>query len=372
MVVHSLTPGALMTAPAGEGDVMTTPFQPDLERWASRQAGLVTRRQALDAGYTPRELRTLVKDGGAWVTVRRGIYLHSDAWDDLAEDGRWWLRDRAADLSMARAHVLSHDSAARGLGLKLLAPTVLLSHITRPGVGGSRTDHGVKHHLAKVPPISLSAVDGVRVTGLARTALDIAREHGFAAGVVTMDSARRAGATLTGLRGELKLMRSRPGVNRARAAVDFSDQGAESPGESLARILISELGIGAPETQFPVRLADGRVVWGDLRVGCHVFEFDGRIKYQRASEGGLATKDPGDVVWEEKKRQDATVAEGLGMSRIIWDDLFGQARDRAKIRLRGEHALTVVRHGKELPAHLQRFSDDLMDERMARIRHRTA
>ncbi len=254
----------------------------------------------------------------------------------------------------------------------MLAPTVPLSHVTRPGVGGCRTDHGVKHHLAKVSPISLGVVDGVRVTGLARTALDIAREHGFAAGVVTMDSARRAGATLPGLRRELRLMRSWPGVARARAAVDFSDKGAESPGESLARILISELGIGTPQTQFPVRLADGRVVWGDLRVGCHIFEFDGRIKYQRANEGGIATKDPGDVVWEEKKRQDAICAQGLGMSRIIWDDLFGLARDRAMARMHDENALTVARHGKELPAHLQRFADDLKDERKARIRRRIA
>ena len=328
----------------------------------------MTRRQALEAGYSPPELRGLLKPDGDWVTVRRGIYLKRERWEECDEDQQWWLRDRAAHLSMSKRHVLSHDSAARGLGLKLLTPDTRLTHITRPGVGGSRTEHGVKHHLGRVAPLRLTAVDGVRLTGIARTALDIAREHGFEAGVVTVDSARRAGATLTALRRELALMRSWPGVNTARAVAAFSDPGAESPGESLARILVSELGIGSPETQFPVRLGDARVAWTDLRVGCHIFEFDGRVKYRSREDGGVASGNLGDVLWEEKTRQDAICSEGLGMSRIVWGDLWGQARAVTLSRLRGEHALTVARFGEQLPARLAEFAESLRSERLARQR----
>ena len=38
---------------------------------------------------------------------------------------------------MTRPHVMSHDSAARALGIPMLRPARELSHITRPGVGGS-------------------------------------------------------------------------------------------------------------------------------------------------------------------------------------------------------------------------------------------
>ena len=40
-----------------------------------------------------------------------------------------------------------------------------------------------------------------------------------------------------------------------------------------------------------------------MRIGCHVFEFDGRVKYRRTEDGGVADRPPDEVVWEEKKRE---------------------------------------------------------------------
>ncbi len=90
------------------------------------------------------------------------------------------------------------------------------------------------------------------------------------------------GTTALDLHAELALQKSWPGITKARAAVHLADAGAETPGESLARLLILELGIGAPQTQFQVR-AGSTVFWTDIIVGCHVFEFDGRIKFNRPS-----------------------------------------------------------------------------------------
>ncbi len=95
---------------------------------------------------------------------------------------------------------------------------------------------------------------------------------------------------------------------------------------------MTELGIGRPETQFPVRLSAG-VAWTDLRVGCHVFEFDGRVKYRRIDQGGVAQRPAEEVVWEERNREREILGEGLGVSRVIWNELFGTARDRLKQRL---------------------------------------
>ncbi len=62
-------------------------------------------------------------------------------------------------------------------------------------------------------------------------------------------------------------MRFWPYSRQARAAVEFADPGAESVLETLGRLLVKALGVGDVETQFPLALDDGRVVWGDIRVG---------------------------------------------------------------------------------------------------------
>ena len=327
--------------------------------------GLVTRRQAVDAGYTERELRTMTAVHGPWVVVRRGVYAEREFWDSLTGyDEQAVLRDRAAHLVMRVPHVMSHDSAARAHRLPMLRPKHELVHVTRPGVGGSRTEHGVKHHLSRLTPGKISVIDGLPVSGLARTALDLGREHGFEAGTVACDGAMRAGVTRQELAAELETMWCWPNITRARAAVDHADPGAETVGESLARLLVTELGHGRPRTQFPVRTATG-VVWCDLLLGRHVFEFDGRIKYVRQADGGVASRPVEEVIWEEKKRERLIRAEGLGVSRIIFDDYWGSARAQALARLQAEYQLTATQLGTVLPDHLERFAREMAGRRTA-------
>jgi hypothetical protein len=337
-------------------------MRPELAARAAQQGGLVTRRQAIDAGYRERELRTLTATHGAWVTVRRGVYVERSLWVCVNETGQWRLRDRAAHLAMTKPHAMSHDSAARLLGLETLNAERPLSHIVRPGVGGSRTEHGVKHHLSRVSPREVETVDGIQVTGLARTALDIGREHGFEAGVVAVDGALRRGVTRQQFTEELELMENWPHITSSRAAVEVGDAGAETVGETMGRLLVLELGIGRPSTQFPVRIPSG-LVWCDLRVGCHVFEFDGRIKYRRVDNGGVADRPVEDVLWDERKRQQEICALGLGMSRIIWSDFYGPARDKARQRLLEEYAVTERRFGSDLPEELARFAAEMQGRR---------
>lgn len=203
-------------------------------------------------------------------------------------------------------------------------------------------------------------VAGMRVTGLARTAVDLAREHGYLCGTVACDAALERGLDIADLEAELIPMWCWPRVTRARAAVALARLGAETPGETLTRLLLVELDIGDPETQFPVRLGKG-VAWTDLRVGCHTFEFDGRVKYLRAEQGGVAEKPVEEVVWDERARERLVCAEGLGMSRVVWDDLFGSARERTKARLRSEYEQTVARLGARLPDHLARSAAEIRE-----------
>jgi hypothetical protein len=213
-------------------------MRPALTASADRSGGLVTRRDAVAAGYTERELKTLTGHGGAWVVVRRGVYAERWLWDELDEDARYGLRVRAVVLASSRAAVVSHTSAAVLHGLPLRPRWRELVHLTRDGVHGSRTEGGVNHHLAGLGPADVVELGGYRVTSLARTAVDVAREHGFADGVVAADAALRAGAPREEMQVVLRRMRWWPHVTRAREAVRVADAGAANTGESLMRVLI--------------------------------------------------------------------------------------------------------------------------------------
>lgn len=352
--------------PLGEHFSEPSGMRSKLRALAATQGGLFTRQQALSTGYSDGEIRSLTGRDGPWVLIRRGVYAERAIVDAANPyDGMLGLRDRAAHLTMVRPHLMSHDSAARAHGLAMLRPEVDLVHITRFGVGGSRTHEGVKHHLTRLGLLDNTLVDGMRLTGLARTALDLAREHGFQAGVGACDAALQLGAEIVDFQVELGYMTFWPMVKTARAAVEAMDPGAESLGETLLRILLKELALGTIETQFPVQVGR-RVFWADVRIGRHLFEFDGFLKFLRQDRGGVADRPVEEIAWEEKKRERAICGEGLGMSRVIWDELFGSARSRTGDRFRAEYSETCSRYGDQLPEHMVRFAAEQKRARVGR------
>ncbi len=84
-----------------------------IARLAGRQLGLVTRGQLLDAGLTPRAIRTR-KEGGRLLTIHRGVYaVGHPALPPLGVE-------HAALLAMGADAALSHPSAA--VVLEVLRP----------------------------------------------------------------------------------------------------------------------------------------------------------------------------------------------------------------------------------------------------------
>lgn len=331
-------------------------MRPNLVSRAAGQRGVFTRSQALECGYSERELKSLTRPGGAFLVVSHGVYAERTLVDTLDSTERWLLKDRAALLVSRRPGVLSHDSAARLLGIDTLEVPEPATHITTVGNLGARRSGGITRHRDNLP-LCVEVRGEIVATSYARTAIDLGRLHGFRHGLVATDAVRNIGVPLGDLEHELMRMANHPHIARARAAVESSASGAESVAETLGRELVEELDLGDIETQFAVGLADGRVVWCDMRVGCHVIEVDGKIKLRAVAQGGLATRPPEDVVWDEKVRQTLVCAEGLGMSRLTWSDFFGTQRERAKARLRTEAMVTRQRFGSTLPEHLRRFAD---------------
>ena len=152
----------------------------------------------------------------------------------------------------------------------------------------------------------------MQVLDLARTAVDIAREHGEPYGEIACDAVLRRGVPRKELEQAVLAMTSWPYVTRTRRAVDFADPGAATLAETLGRLLVAELGLGEVDTQFPIELEDDRVVWADMRIGRHLFEVDGKVKYTPVEAGGVATRPLTEVIWEEKKRERLIRRQGLG------------------------------------------------------------
>lgn len=321
--------------------------------------GLLSWAEARDAGLSSSQLRSLIRSG-VLVVLRRGLYVDGDLWRSLdphREQHR--LRTRAVLRGLKRGYVVSHDSGAHEHAMEILVPPEPHTHITRPGSTTAWTRYGVKHHYAAFKDAQVVVVDGLEVLDIARTAVDIAREHGEPYGEIACDAAMRAGVTRTALQKAFAPMTCWPHIQRTRRAVEFADPGAQTVIETLGRILVEELGIGKIETQFPFRREDGRVAWADMRVGCHLFETHGKIKFLTPEEGGVADRPAGEIAWQLRKRDHQTFREGLGTSHIYWEDCWPPRRDIALKRLREEYFDTVRRFGTRLPERLERQAREI-------------
>ncbi|QBR93231.1 type IV toxin-antitoxin system AbiEi family antitoxin domain-containing protein [Nocardioides euryhalodurans] len=328
----------------------------------ARTGGLTTTADLVRAGIEPRFIARLVRTGRL-VAVRRGVYTTDELWTAWDEHrARPMARVRAAELCIAVAHVSSHDSAALAHELPLLRPQESAVHISRLDMRGTRVQNGVEHHGARFAPDEVTVVDGLRVLDIPRTVADLAREHGYLAGLVAADGAMQRGVSRAQLQEAAARMEGWPFSRTVKQVLDNADPGAESVGETLARDLADESGLGPIETQFPVRTPRG-VAWVDLRIGRHLVEFDGRVKYRSVEEGGLRDGDLERMLWDERRRQDEICRGGFGMTRLVYADFWGDRRDDARIRLVREQAASTARYGTELSPEMQEFADRVRGRR---------
>jgi predicted transcriptional regulator of viral defense system len=259
---------------------------------SSRLAGLVTTREAEDAGLTANDLRILAANG-VLTPIGRGIYAQTDRTGKLnaTATGRNALRIAAAVAVAGPQSAGSHESAAIVHGLALLdRPGAVVTLSRPPGAAGRRTARpGTTMHIAALPQRHLTLVGRVPVTSAARTVVDLARVRPFRAGVVVADSAlHSAKTTKEELRAVIEDCHRWPGIERARKVIEFADGRAESAFESISRVVFDEGGLPAPDLQVWVGKDDraGRVdfLWRQYRT---IAEADGALKYQDTDRAKL-------------------------------------------------------------------------------------
>lgn len=317
--------------------------------------GVVTMAQLSALGADPRAVARMVR-AGELVRLRRGVFTSGEWWSGLDEfRGRPLLRIRAAERTLELGHVYSHDSSGVLHGLPLLDARRSDVHVTRPGVLGSRHRYGIHHHGAPYVPAQVAVVDGLPTLDIPRTVADLAREHGYVAGLIAADGAMQKGIGRDAMRAAARRMTSWPGVTVVRRVIADADPGAESAAETLGRLLVMELGRGRPRTQFPVPVPGG-VRWVDMLLGRHCIEVDGRTKIIPVERGGVAEVAPESVLWREKVRERDVTTHGLGLSRLFYEDFWGERRVQTLRRLEAEVVATERRFGSELPAHLVEFA----------------
>jgi len=228
--------------------------------------------------------------------------------------------------------VVSHMSAAAVHGLPVWADALHQVHLSRDREGGGKTRRYVRLHPGRLSAEDVVEVDGFLVTSLARTVVDLARTASLQRAVAIGDAALAAGLGHAELDAVLAEARGRTGAAAARRAVALLDARSETPGESSSRVVLYQLGLPPTHLQYEVLDPLGRFVartdfcWEEART---LGEFDGKIKYGRILKEGQSVSD---VLFEEKRREDALRDLGWQIVRWVWDDLAHPAALGERIR----------------------------------------
>jgi hypothetical protein len=267
-------------------------------------------RNELLARHSERTLARHVVDGDL-VRVAAGTYVDAPDLAGYAEKAHV-VRVRAH--ARRCAHVVSHASAAALHGLPLPGADLSEVHFSRSGGSGNDLVGTRRLHAAAPADGWLTEVDGIRVTKIARTLIDVGRTQPRLAAVAAMDAALHRGLTdphelVVAFESELRWV----GSPFARKALQLADGRVESPGETWARLAVDGLASGH-ELQFEVYDEFGHFVaradGGFPALGL-IWEYDGEGKYEELRLPGTTREQ---VLEKQYRRQ--RKAEKLGWTVI--------------------------------------------------------
>lgn len=293
---------------------------------AATQGGCFTYRQAYAVGWTYDLLASAVQRDQLH-RVRRGVWVERALWEAMDE--------RTQHLTVVRADLLcsrpgwhaARRSAAVATGLPLIGALPTAAQLVADKPSGAFSRH---RKVSPLPAGHTAVRDGIPVTTLSRTAVDLARYESFLSAVVVADAVLGLGVPLEDLHQALAAMTGWQGAPAAREVLDFADGLSESALESLSRVRVHQRGLPAPEPQVEIWLGDrmlGRAdaLWRAQQV---VGEADGMAK--------LGTSDAErDRSLRELYRRGAALEDtGLVVARWDWDaawkDQGRQLEDRVR------------------------------------------
>jgi hypothetical protein len=262
-------------------------------------------------------------DAGRLVKVRRGAYVEAKRWASADDREKHLLRVRAAAVFAVEEPIVAGVSAAALWGMPIHRPFPTDVTFLCKWIGGGRSEPGVRKSTRGFSTARIVRREGVLVTCLSRTVIEIARSSEFSDAMGSIDWARRrhneSALSLDELQDDLRTLAPRADERRVRAMVEFSTTLSDSFGESRGRAVIHLLGFTPPDLQVEFRDRDGVIrpdfYWPSVGIAA---EFDGKVKYTRDEYTG---GDPSQVVWREKQREDRLRRLTRGVVRFTTADV---------------------------------------------------
>jgi hypothetical protein len=276
--------------------------------------------------------RVLRRDAslGTLVRLARGRFVGAEVWAALDDRQRYCLRIRET-MQIQRARVVaSHLSAAALWGFPALDGWPSTVEVTDAGLSRNSRSRSVVRRPGDIPPEDIVHIEGSRVTAADLTAVDVSLTSNFAGALMVFDHGLRIPLfTRERLALRLDARRHARRWSTARTALRLASPLAESPGESISRAAMHELGFPPPVLQETFADARGLIGRADFwwpESGI-VGEFDGALKYLDPSYRNGRSADQ--VVLDEKKRADRLRAlpQVRGLAR--WD--YATARDPERL-----------------------------------------
>ena len=302
---------------------------------------VVLRRELLSAGYTDRQIQTMVKRGELH-RIRHGSYCDAQLWDSLGPEDRHRVLARAV---LARAHpstVLTHVSSAIEQGVPVWGHDLSKVHTTRTDGRAGRKECDRVQHAGTMPAYHVKRVNGVPVSLATRCAVEMTTISTVESALVTVDGLLHAGLTTpSGVRQFAHRTRWWPNSLRTTVVLRLADGRRESAAESRTAHFFYAQQLPRPEPQVVIldewgeEFARVDFAWVELGV---FLEFDGRIKYERYRRRGESLED---FLMREKTREERICQlTGWVCIRVTWAQLQSPQLLAARIRKILESRLT--------------------------------
>jgi predicted transcriptional regulator of viral defense system len=259
--------------------------------------------------------------------VSRGVYLPSEAWGSASDTERYLMRVRGIANTRQSDPVYSFWSAAALHGLPVLGNWPDSVHVSVGRAGGGRSSGQLVRHVIPVEPHDVVEIDGLRVTSVARTVVDLASTRDVTSSIVAADRALHVGrwdkrlpmATRSQLHDVYVRRMPFHGSVRARRVIAAAVEKADSPLETVSRLNMAAVGLPRPVLQkrfddYRGLIGFSEFYWPEFAL---VGEADGKAKYldPRYRRGRTLER----VLLDEKERADRLRAIGLDVSRWGWE-----------------------------------------------------
>ncbi len=284
--------------------------------FASRQHGVITRGQLLDAGFTRQMVDRRVRSGRLR-PLHWGVYLLGALVGPL-EPVR--AREMAAVLACGGRAFASHENGALLWGLLHVERDASV-HVTVEGVDRGRRPGICAHRVVVLAAEDAAEVDGVPVTSPARTLVDIAARVRPRVLEQAMAEAERKELVTPG---DVLAALNRKGRARGAPLLRRMIMARESPAftrstaEERLLALVRRGRLPAPQTNVQVAGTEVDFLWPDERV---TVEVDG-FAYHSSRRS-----------FENDRRRDARLmALGLRIVRVTWRQLNDEP-DAVLVRL---------------------------------------